>query len=148
MLKLSKKVEYALIALLYMDQRSGEGLASTKEIAETFHVPAELLGKVLQTLARVNLLESVKGSHGGYRVRKPIDQLSVGEVIEAIEGPVLIVPCCDGSDTCRQHDTCNIRAPIQRIQEDVRNYIHQLPLAAFRQNAADAGTTVGKELRV
>lgn len=146
MLKLSKKVEYALIALLYMDQRPGDGLVTTKDVAETFHVPTELLGKVLQTLARTHLVESVKGSHGGYRLRRPVDQLSVGEVIEAIEGPVLIVPCCDGSDTCRQHDTCNIRAPIQRIQEAVRNYIHQLPLAAFRRDAVDTGTQVDKEL--
>lgn len=132
MLKLSRKVEYGLIALLHMDRQRDGAIVSAKEIAETFHIPGELFGKVMQTLARAGFVESVKGARGGYSLRRPIDSLSVGEVLETVDGPLLIVPCCDGSDTCRQHDTCNIRAPIQRIQEDVRTYIHELPLSAFR----------------
>ena len=142
MLKLSRKVEYALIALLHMDRQRGNPLVSAKEIAETYHIPAELLGKVMQTLSRAGFVESVKGARGGYQLKRSIDELSVGKVLEAVEGPILIAPCCDGSDSCRQHDTCNIRGPIQRIQEDVRGYIHGLPLSAFR-STSDAQIQLG-----
>ena len=132
MLKLSKRVEYGLIALLHMDSRRSGGLVTAKEIAEGYSIPGELLGKVLQALAKAELVESVQGARGGYRLVRPLEATSVGEVVEKLDGPIRIAMCCDGSTSCRQHVTCNIKMPIQRIQEDWVRHIYGMRLDRFR----------------
>jgi len=139
MLKLTRKSEYGLIALLHIDSRQDGGLVTAKEIAETYQLPAELLGKVLQSLARAGFVESVQGAKGGYRLSTSIESVSLGEVIEKLEGPIVITPCCDGSMNCRQVNTCNIRNPVQRIQEEVRAYFHALSLSKFRPDPVVRG---------
>jgi Rrf2 family protein len=141
MLKLTRKSEYGLIALLHIDAWRDGGLVTAKEIAETYQLPAELLGKVLQSLAREGLVESVQGARGGYRLNIPIESVSLGEVIEKLEGPIVITPCCDGSMDCRQVKTCNIRNPVQRIQEEVREFFYSLSLSKFRSNPEVLGLT-------
>ena len=135
MLKLSKRVEYGLIALLHIDSCRGRELVTAKEIAEAYAIPGELLGKVMQGLARAELVESVQGAQGGYRLLKALEEISVGEVAEKLDGPVRIAKCCDGSTDCRQHTTCNIKLPIQQIQEEVIEYIYQMRLERFRRFA-------------
>ena len=132
MLKISKKTEYGLISLLHMADRRRVPLATAKEIADAYDIPSELLGKVLQSLARGGLVESVQGSRGGYRLTRNLEDLSLGEVVESVDGPILIVPCCDGTESCRQHTACNIKGPIQKIQENLVEYMHDLSLAQFR----------------
>ncbi len=141
MLKLTRKSEYGLIALLHIDARQDGGLVTAKEIAETYQLPAELLGKVLQSLAREGLVESVQGAKGGYRLNIPIESVSLGEVIEKLEGPIVITPCCDGSMDCRQVKTCNIRNSVQRIQEEVREFFYSLSLSKFRSDPEVLGLT-------
>ena len=131
MLKLSKRVEYGLISLLHMDSYP-RILVTAKEIAEEFSIPGELLGKVLQTLAKAGVVESVQGARGGYRLVRPLEQLSVGEVVEKLDGPILIAGCCDGSTSCRQHSTCNIKMPIQRIQDELVEHMYGMRLDQFR----------------
>ena len=96
---------------------------------------------MLQSLAREGLVESVQGARGGYRLNIPIESVSLGEVIEKLEGPIVITPCCDGSMDCRQVKTCNIRNPVQRIQEEVREFFYSLSLSKFRSNPEVLGLT-------
>ncbi len=147
MIKLTRKSEYGLIALLHIDARQLGALVTAKEIAETYQLPAELLSKVLQSLARAGLVESVQGSKGGYRLSVPIEELSLGQVVEKLEGPIVIAPCCGGSSDCRQMDSCNIRNPVQRIQEEVREYFYNLSLSKFRSERRVRGLT-GERLPV
>ena len=132
MIRLSRKVEYGLIALLHMDRAGGEGLVTAKEVAEIYDMPPELLGKVMQSLARAHLVESIQGSRGGYRLTRPAEDLSVGDVIEALEGPIYLTPCCSGAEECRQEAACNIRVPVRRVQEVLQQFIYGLSLASFR----------------
>lgn len=135
MLKLSKKVEYGLIALLDMDERREGDPTTTKDIAQRYNLPAELLGKVLQKLARDGLIESVHGAHGGYRVVKLLEALTLGMIFESIEGPVYLADCQDDPDSCDQYCTCNIREPVVRIQEQLTKFIHGVKLSTFRRSA-------------
>ena len=142
MLKLSKRVEYGLISLLHMDSRP-RMLVTAKEIADEFRIPGELLGKVLQALAKAGLVESVQGARGGYRLARPLELLCVGEVVEKLDGPILIAQCCDGSTSCRQHSTCNIKMPIQLIQEELVEHIYGLRLDKFRKKSTSDAPTRG-----
>ena len=79
MLKISRKVEYALIALRHLQGLKKEELASAKELADSYGVPKELLAKVLQRLAKKNIVDAVKGPHGGYRLAIDPERMKLTE---------------------------------------------------------------------
>ena len=133
MLKLSKKVEYGLMAILHMDMLDGREIITAREISGRYNIPPELLGKVLQSLARSGLAESVHGARGGYRLCRPLEKLTVGDVFEAVEGPLHLVKCHDDPAHCEQYDVCNIRDPVLRIQERIIGYMCRVSLAEFRR---------------
>lgn len=134
MLKLSKKVEYGLISLVHMDSRGTDELISAKGIAEFFNIPGEVMGKVLQILARHNLVESVQGAKGGYRLAKAIEDITLGDVTRAIDGPIQLTLCQDNPGVCGQECTCNIRDPLIRIQSQLEKFIHNITLSSFRRS--------------
>lgn len=135
MLALSKKVEYGLMALLHMESLRGGALATAKDISDAYAIPGELLGKVMQSLARANLVEAILGAHGGYRLRKPLEQVTLGNVIEAVDGPVHFARCHESPDQCGQFHSCNIKEPVMQIHEQLVNFIHGISLASFRAPA-------------
>lgn len=139
MLTLSKKVEYGLIAVLHMaNLRPGE-LATAKEIAELYHIPGELMGKVLQALARAKLIVSSQGARGGYHLQRTVESVTLGEVIEAVEGPVMLAQCQENPENCQQFHNCTIKEPIHQVHLQLVNFIHGLSLGAFRAPPAPAG---------
>ena len=100
MLRLSKKADYALMAMRHLALRSDAGSSSAREIAEQYDIPVELLAKVLQRLARRGLLTSHQGTRGGYILSRPASQISVADVIQAIDGPVAFTACTTEHDSC------------------------------------------------
>ena len=84
MFQLSKKADYGLIALKHLAQHSEESI-SAREIAAHYHIPAELLAKVLQRLARKGLLVSQQGINGGYVLARDPASISIVDVLEALE---------------------------------------------------------------
>ena len=118
MLKLTRKLEYALIALRHM-QDKGDTFISAKEIAETYLIPKELLSKTLQQMARLNYIKAAQGPRGGYRIRKGLTEISMTQFMEDLEGPIGIVDCNINSD-CIQLDNCNIRIPLKQINNNIR----------------------------
>ena len=142
MLKLSKKVEYALIALMHMDSQSHGSLTTAREISDQYSVPGELLGKILQLLTRAGLVGSEQGAHGGYRLLKPLDGVTLGEVLEAIEGPVHLACCDEDPECCEQFSTCNIKKPVLAVQKQLVSYMYSLPLSSFRGSMKMPAVTV------
>lgn len=130
MLKLSKKVEYALMALLHMGR--SVDLSTAREVAASCGAPSELLGKVLQAMARAGLIKSVQGARGGYRLARSVEKITLGEVIEAVDGPVNIAVCQEDPSRCGQYPTCTIRQPVVRVQRELQDYMYGLSLASFR----------------
>ena len=119
-LKLTKKTDYALMALHHMGYMASQPLANAKEIAETYHIPVEMMAKILQTLSRDGIIVSVNGPKGGYALSRPPEAITVAEVIAAIEGPIGIADCMlDLSEPCMQAETCTIRTPVEHIQERI-----------------------------
>ena len=125
MLKITRKVEYALIALRHMQLKESEELTSTKEIATRYGVPQQLLAKTLQHMARDGIIEAVQGPAGGYRVATNLDKMSMKDFFLLLEGPLGMMDCYFDSD-CIQIGTCNIRVPIQRINDSMRNLFSQM----------------------
>ena len=128
MLKLTRKLEYALIALRYIHGQTAEKIVSTKEIAKIHRIPLQLLAKTLQQLAKHNIIEAIQGAHGGYRLKKSLDNINMNSLIQILEGPIGITDCSVDSN-CVQLDICNIRKPINRINDAIVSMFDNLTLA-------------------
>ena len=119
MLRLSKKADYALMAMTHLALQGHAVALSAREIAEQYDIPIELLAKVLQRLARQGLLASHQGTRGGYHLAREATTISVAEVIQAIDGPVLVTACSEELDDCEQYLKCRVRDPLWRIKERI-----------------------------
>jgi Rrf2 family protein len=120
MLRLSKKTDYALIAMKHLAlNRDGAVSVSAREIAEQYDIPIELMAKVLQRLVRSGLLVSTQGTRGGYTLRRPAASISVADVIQAIDGPFTVTACSTENSGCEQYSKCSIRDPLWQIRERI-----------------------------
>src|SRR5262245_16337297 len=122
MLRLSKKADYALIAMKHLAVRGDQGAggsSSAGEIAERNDIPIELMAKVLQRLVRRGLLASQQGTRGGYQLARVPTQISVADVIQAIDGPVTVTACTTEDGQCEQFAKCNVRDPLWRVRERI-----------------------------
>ena len=119
MLRLSKKADYALIAMKHLAQKRDAASSSAREIAESYDIPIELMAKVLQRLVRTGLLTSHQGTRGGYALGRPSTTITVADVIQAIDGPLTVTSCSTENSTCEQYGKCSIRDPLWRIKERI-----------------------------
>jgi len=131
MLRLSKKADYALMAMKHLAIKSDSGLSSTsaREIAEQYDIPIELMAKVLQRLARSGLLTSHQGTRGGYTLSRPTASISVADIIQAIDGPLTVTACSTEDEQCEQFTKCNVRDPLWRIKDRILAALAQCSLA-------------------
>jgi len=126
MFQLSKKVEYALIAMRHMAIARGRGVVTAKEIADTYAIPYDLLAKVMQTLTRKGFISSYQGVRGGYVFTLDPDKVKVSEVINAIEGrrTLSIIQCeVDNLESCSIHTTCTIKSPLIKLQANINSIL-------------------------
>ena len=128
MLKITRKVEYALIALRHLQANKEGQLSSAKEIAEAYGIPQELLAKILQRLARDDIIIAVKGAAGGYKLATDPTTINMTKFFEIMEGPMGIMNCYFDSD-CDQLHGCTIRTPINRINNSIRSMFDKMTLA-------------------
>ena len=130
MLSISKKTDYALLALSHLARIETGRAANTKEIAEQYDIPLELLAKILQKLTKARLITSAAGPNGGYRLARPANAISVGAIIAIVDGPPAIVACMRTEDHhCEQHDKCTIRKPLARINARILQMLYLISLA-------------------
>ena len=126
MLRFTKRADYGLMAIHYIAIHEDFGAVSAKRIAEEFAIPPELLAKILQRLARERLIVSQNGPRGGYVLaRRPIE-ISVGQVVRALEGPI---ECLEEDSDCPQMARCNLRRPVQKIQVAISELLDTMTLA-------------------
>src|SRR5260221_10837611 len=117
MLRFSKKADYALMAMKHLAVRGDRASSSAREIAALYNIPIELMAKVLQRLVRRGLLASHQGTRGGYQLARRPAQISVADVIQAIEGPVTVTACSTDDGQCEQFEKYNVRNPLCRVRE-------------------------------
>src|SRR2546426_8242823 len=123
MLRFTKRADYGLMAIHYIAVHEDLGPVSAKRIAEEFRIPPELLAKILQRLAKEGLIVSQNGPKGGYVLARRAMGIRVGEVIRALEGPISIVECYEGTSECPQMERCNLRRPVQKIQAAISHML-------------------------
>ncbi len=132
MFTFTKKADYALLALSFLSTEGAGRLTGPREIAARYDIPGELLAKVMQTLAKKQLMISVPGPTGGYKLSRDAALISVAEVVEAMDGPLAIAQCWEpshGPARCAQSGSCTIRGPLERIQIEMVRLLRGTSLA-------------------
>jgi Rrf2 family protein len=137
MLRLSKKADYALMAMKHLAQKRYAASASAREIAEQYDIPIELMAKVLQRLVRTGLLTSQQGTRGGYTLSRSSSTVSVADVIQAIDGPFTVTACSTENKDCDQFGKCSVRDPLWRIREKI---VEALGTVTIAEMASESDT--------
>jgi Rrf2 family protein len=136
MLRLSKKADYALMAMKHLAQNGSASSTSAREIAEQYDIPIELMAKVLQRLVRTGLLASTQGTRGGYTLGRLPATISVVDVIEAIDGPLTVTACSTEKNDCDQYSKCSIRDPLWQIREKIAAALGTVTIAEIAEAVA------------
>ena len=113
MLKLSKKVDYGLILLSRMRQHPEA--ASARDMAGRYKLPAHMVANILKQLATAGILVSTRGAQGGYELARDASQISLADIVNALEGPIHLVDCVSEELTCRFSAQCPTHEPIQNV---------------------------------
>ena len=127
MLKLSKTIEYALISINHINQCDQDIPISVRTIANKYNIPFELLAKILQKLSKAEILKSIYGPKGGYKLNDKYRILTLIQLIEFLEGPFGITDCLSDHH-CEQISKCNIITPIEKINSQVYQVFNKIKL--------------------
>jgi Rrf2 family protein len=144
MFKLTKKADYALMAMKHLAEYPSGSSRSAKDVADAFSIPPEALAKILQRLARAGLLHSQHGINGGYMLARPAHTISAFEVIQAIDGPLFITSCVTVRGECGQSDRCNIREPLRKVNESIEAVLKRIKISHMREDIEETGSPAPK----
>lgn len=131
MLTLTKKSEYALVALCHLARSPRDSVVSAREISECHHVPLPLLMNVLKSLNQAGLISSTRGARGGYQLAADPSGITLRDLVESVEGPVKFVACAGApeSEPCERASACSIRRPLHRVHESFRQFLGTVSVA-------------------
>ena len=119
MMELTRKGEYAIRGILYLAGLPRGKVALISEIAETAEVPKSFLSKIFQNFAKIGLVNSARGTGGGFTLARPPAQITLREVVEAVEGPIVPNRCLIGQGTCDKDATCSVHPVWRKVQTEV-----------------------------
>ena len=132
MIALTKRTEYAIIAACHL-ARSGDRIVAARDLAERYQIRVPLLMNVLKQMNRSGLLTSVRGAHGGYQLARDAREVSLAQLIEAVEGSPQLVRCAssasDDREACALIGSCPVRLPLVKVNEYFCNFLRGVSLA-------------------
>jgi len=133
MLRINKKVEYGVMALLHLGTLP-ESVASVREISELSGISETLLSKVMQRLKAAGFVDSVHGNQGGYRLTKDLANISLLEVAQWLSGPVSVAECLQpGSDTCPVKQACTLVSPMNVLNQKIIRVLKETSLDSLTE---------------
>lgn len=128
MLRITKQTDYGIVLLTQLALEPAR-LWAAPDLAAEVHLPLPIVSKILKMLARAGVLVSHRGAKGGYQLARAPRQLSVAAVIDALEGPIALTECIDGTPgECHQESTCPQRANWQLINQAIREALERISL--------------------
>ena len=129
MLKINRKVEYALMALKFMSEKSEENLTSAREVCDQFSTPFDTTAKVMQSMNQYGILKSVKGTKGGYFLSKSLSQITYMDLTRIVEKKDNSNVCMGNKGLCELYSSCNIVDPIEKLNRTLNEYLEKLTIA-------------------
>ena len=131
-MQVSRKIDYALRAVIHLADEEAERACSVAEIAARERIPRQFLEKIVQELIHKGLVRSRRGPHGGYVLARPADQVTFKDVIEALEGPISLNVCVGEHPDCFLLGTCGMQRVWQEGQRRVLELFEKTTIASVR----------------
>ena len=137
-MKISSRTEYGIRVLVTLARNQGEGCLSLAEIARREKLPHAYLEQLVGDLRRAGLVTATRGQAGGYRLARPAGEIAMTDVVRALEGPLLEMPCAGADDLehCDRPQPCSVHEVFQRVYET-------LSISLGATNLADVAATAG-----
>lgn len=132
MFKISRRLDYAILAVTHLASRSKEVPVSARSLADSTRIPPAILANILKDLTRAGVVRSARGVHGGYELAVNADDLSIGGLVRALEGEVRLVECVSLPGTgqsptpCQIESNCRVKAPLRRVHERIQELLDGL----------------------
>jgi Rrf2 family protein len=128
MLRLTREAEYGLLAISYIASRPDGELSFRREIAQHHNIPREFLAKVLQKLTKHGLIRSYRGIRGGYLLARPMEQITLSDIVRAVDGPMALVECARKDGDCPQFDACELKDALHELQDGIVHLLESMSL--------------------
>lgn len=141
----SRPCEYALRALTYLSSQNQGELSRVHEIAESEDLPAPFLAKLLQQLARAGILTSVKGPKGGFGLARQPENITMMEVIEAVDGEEGFTRCAVGLAECSDTSPCPLHETWEPLKRRITDYLSERTLADLAAALAEKKRLIERE---
>lgn len=133
MLRLSKLTDYAVVVLIRLSEQGCEPVQTSPGIALATGVPEPTVAKVLKALSGASLVASQRGARGGYRLARTLDRVTIADVIAAIDGPIALTACVDGSGGCCDvQNVCAVKGRWDLVNDAIRDALAAITLAEMR----------------
>jgi Rrf2 family protein len=128
MMELTRKGEYAIRGIVYLASRPADQVCLLSDIAAAVDVPSTFLAKIFQQFSKIGLVKSYRGTGGGFILGRSPERISLLEVVEAVEGPILPNRCVINGDECERATTCNVHPVWVDVQSQVRDILAKVTL--------------------
>lgn len=137
MIKIGKMTDYAIAVMGSLSTEGEEVLRSARYLSGKTSIPESTVAKVLKLLTQAGLVESLRGVSGGYRLAKPAGEITVAEMVTAMEGPISIVSCIEGSDEgcCKVQAHCPTKENWTPVNDAIRRALQSVSLAELVSRA-------------
>ncbi len=147
-MKLSKRGEYGLRAMIDLATWEAQnGVVQIKEIAEREQIPAKFLEQILLTLKNAGLLQSKMGTGGGYHLAKPAEQITLGQIVRVLDGPLAPLRCVSQMAYepcgCPDEQTCGLRMVMGDVRNAIAGVLDRTTLADVAKRVETVRTTIG-----
>jgi FeS assembly SUF system regulator len=128
MLRITKLTDYGIVLLVQLAGDESGSSKNARTMAEATSLPLPVVSKILKSLAQGGLLNSQRGAKGGYALARRPEEVSVAEIIDALEGPIALMECSVGPGHCEQETNCQVRNPWQRINQAILETLKHVTL--------------------
>ena len=142
-MKLSQRTKYALRALQVLAREEGHGPVLIADLAEREEIPRKFLEQILLELNNHGVLQSKRGKGGGYQLRRPAEDIRLGEVVRIFDGPLAPTPCASERsyrqcDDCRDVEACGIRMVMREVRDATARILDNTSLADLTRRVDQA----------
>jgi len=128
MMRIGKLTDYATVILATLASERSR-LQNASSLAERTHIAAPTVAKLLKQLHRAGLVDSARGTHGGYQLSRPPDAISAAAILDALEGPIALTDCSVGTGNCCLEHSCQVSRTWQRLNAAIRKSLSEISLA-------------------
>lgn len=133
-MQITRQADYALRAMLYLTRLEDNVRAATSQIAEDQKIPPSFLAKIISQLSIAGLIHTSRGARGGVSLARPPEEISILEVVEAIDGPVTLNECTENPSSCPFGETCPLHVLWCETQSELVERLRNTTFAHFNQS--------------